>query len=482
VLTLNRDTIERGLFHRKPWVRALTLLALALALGAPVGAVIGAAGWLYGSAALIALALAYGVLRWPLVGVAALIGVICLLPFAALPVNIGFAPTFLDLILLGVFFVWINRLATHREPDFRADPPTLAVIVFLALSLISFVSGLAHARLTANVARHYAEIVLSVAILILIINTIRTREQLTWMVRALIVAGFIAALVGVVLYALPDRIAIRLLSMLRVVRYPSGSGVLRYVEDDPELPLRAISTSVDPNVLGGLLIFVTTLTTAQVFAQRPILPRWAVIIMAIVMALCLILTFSRGSFVGFVAAAGLLGVLRHRKLLWIGLLALGLLLLLPPAQAYVQHFIEGVQVQDQATQMRMGEYKDALKLIARYPWFGVGFAGTPEIDSYIGVSSVYLLIAEEMGLVGLAGFLAALGSFLAHWASALRPARGSEIEPLHLGLGLAVIGAMVGGVLDHYLFNLVFPHAAALLWLTVGLGVVATRLAKEGSS
>jgi hypothetical protein len=36
--------------------------------------------------------------------------------------------------------------------------------------------------------------------------------------------------------------------------YPTGSGVLRYVEDNPDLPMRAISTSTDPNVLGGLLI------------------------------------------------------------------------------------------------------------------------------------------------------------------------------------------------------------------------------------
>jgi hypothetical protein len=41
---------------------------------------------------------------------------------------------------------------------------------------------------------------------------------------------------------------------------------------------------------------------------------------------------------------------------------------------------------------------------------------------------------------------------------------------------MAVAGALVGGLMDHYLFNLVFPHAAALLWLVVGLGAVAIRL------
>jgi O-antigen ligase len=55
---------------------------------------------------------------------------------------------------------------------------------------------------------------------------------------------------------------------------------------------------------------------------------------------------------------------------------------------------------------RLGEYKDALILIQRYPILGVGFSGSPDIDTYIGVSNMYLLIAEEMGLVGLTAYMA----------------------------------------------------------------------------
>jgi len=38
---------------------------------------------------------------------------------------------------------------------------------------------------------------------------------------------------------------------------------------------------------------------------------------------------------------------------------------------------------------------------------------------------------------------------------------------------------MVGGLFDHYFFNLDFPHAAGLLWIVVGLGAVAMRLGGE---
>jgi O-antigen ligase len=474
---LSWDRLEQGLFHRKRWVRLLTIFGFCLAAGLPVGAIIGLAGGVYGSALLLALAIGYGMLRSTLLGLVTLVGVVCLLPFAALPINIGFSPTILDLVLLVVFFTWISRIVTHKEGEFVATIPTLPLLVFVALAVASFILGLSHSRLTSNVVRHFGEILLSVLLFFLVTNLLRTLSDLQVIVLALILAGFLAAVIGIVLYVLPDTMAIRLLSTLRVVRYPTGSGVLRYVEDDPTLPLRAISTSIDPNVLGGMLVFVTTLTATQTLAERPILPRPWLVLILVTMAVCLILTFSRGSLAGLVFALLLLGLLRYPRMLWLGVALALLILVLPVGRDYIRHFVEGVQGQDLATQMRFGEYKDALILISRYPWFGVGFTGTPDIDTYLGVSNVYLLIAEEMGFVGLAAFVTTLLSFLAKFFSMRNVARaGSELEPIMWGTCLAVAGGMAGGMLDHYLFNLDFPHAAALLWLFVGLGAVSMRL------
>jgi len=472
--------VQEGLHHPNAWVRGLTILAICLAAGVPAGAVIGLLGALYGSAALIALVAGCLILRSVTAGLVVLVGVICLLPFAALPVNIGFAPTFLDLVLVLLFFVWITQLVTNKRIEFIASPPTVPVLAFLLLAVVSFISGLTHSRLTPNLLRHFFEILLSVLAFLLIINTVRTKAHLKTLIVALVLAGFAAAAVGVVLYFLPKELTVRLLSVLRIVRYPSGSNVLRYVEDNPELPLRATSTSVDPNVLGGTLIFVATITGAQAVAKKPLLPRGWLLSMLGVMVLCMVLTFSRGAFAGLTAALLLLGLLRHRQMLW-AVAAIGLVVLVfPPAHAYVEHFVEGLRGQDLATQMRIGEYRDSLHVIARYPWFGVGFSGTPDIDIYLGVSCVYLLIAEEMGVLGLLAFLASLVAFFASFLSGRSTwSRDPDLEPVILGTCLGVAGAAVGGILDHYLFNLDFPHAATLLWLVVGLGTSAMRLASR---
>lgn len=475
-----KERFQALLFHSRPLVRVFSWLALSLAVAIPLGAVIGLLGPLYGLALGAGLAALYAMLRSLHLGLIALIGVIFLLPFAAVPVDIGFAPTFLDLVMMAVFFVWVSRLASHKQRDLLAPAPALGILAFVALAIVSFILGLQHAPLTANIARRFVELMLGMLLFFVVANAVRSEGELRWLVLAIIAAATLASLIGIALYVIPRPLAIRLLSTLRVVRYPSGAGVLRYIMDDPSMPMRAISTSVDPNVLGGALIFATTLATAQLMSRRPICDRRLLAVAVATMGICLILTFSRGSFLGLAAALGMLGLLRYRRLLWIGAIALLLLLLLPPAQVYVQHFVQGVRGQDLATQMRFGEYKDAFILVSRYPWLGVGFSGTPDIDTYLGVSSVYLLIAEEMGFVGLTAYLATLIAFLASTLGvARRLPTDSGLEPLVYGPSLAVLGAMVAGVLDHYLFNLVFPHATALMWLVVALGVVAERLARQ---
>jgi O-antigen ligase len=174
-----------------------------------------------------------------------------------------------------------------------------------------------------------------------------------------------------------------------------------------------------------------------------------------------------------------LALVKERRLLPLMVVGGALLLLLPQTQAYVQRFAEGVQWQDLASQMRLGEYKDAFALIARHPWIGVGFAGTPEISLYLGVSSAYLLMAEEMGLIGLAAFLLVMGLLLVQVVRARRltAVRDDGSDALLLGLAAALAGILAGGILDHYFFNLDFPHSLTLFWLYVGLTMVAVRLA-----
>lgn len=485
---MKQQTTSAAVFHAirlsflaSNWRITLVVLASCLAVSFAAGALIAFTSPLVALVAVLAVAALLLMLRSPQWGLYATIGVAILLPFAAVPINVGFKPTFLDGALGITFFVWFMRLAAGRIRRVELTPLAPFVLIFVGVALAAFVAGLEHAPLDKNTLRRFLELILGILLFLVVVDHVRRRRQLEGLAVLIILCGFLSALIGVVLYVAPDRLAIQALSALRVLDYPAGPGVLRFIEDNPQLAQRATSTSIDPNVFGGLLILVTAFTAPQFGADRPLFPRWLTGIFLATMGLAMVLTFSRGAMLGLLVGITPLMLVRYRRLIPYVAAAGLLLLLLPQTQGYIRRFIAGIQGQDLATQMRFGEYKDALRLIRRYPWFGVGFTGTPDIDLYIGVSSVYLLMAEEMGLIGLGAFLGAMAVFFGLVIRGALRLIGTDdrAEPILFGAGSAVLGAMFGGIFDHYFFNIAFPHSVALFWLFIGIAMAAARIGME---
>jgi O-antigen ligase len=465
--------------HR--WLALAVLLALAAVVGLAGGWLVTTVGAVIIAALVLAIAGGLWALRDVEIGYAALIGVIALLPFGVVPVPFSPKPTFLDLAMLLLFGVWLLQFVTRRQQDFIGGAPGVWVLAFFVFAIGAFVFGLSHAALDQTTARHFVEILLSILMYFLIVNTVRDEERLKRLTRLIILAGAAAAILAIVLYALPDATSQSiLLSLQRVGYYPEGGAVLRYINDDPSLPLRATGTAVDPNALGAFLIMTIALAMPQFLGKQRLLPRWIVTVALGAMGLALLLTLSRGAFAATAAAVLALGVLRYPRLLLILAVVLAVILMVPWTQSYVSRFVEGLLAQDLATQMRLGEYKDAFILIQRYPVLGVGFSGSPDIDTYIGVSSMYLLIAEEMGLVGLAAYMAVIAALTVAAAKVFRTVRmAGQLEPIWWGLHAAILGALVGGLVDHYFFNLDFHPSVAWFWLYLGLAAATTEIVKR---
>jgi len=479
------------------------LAGIVLAFGGPVA---GAAVALGGLGALL-------VLRSLELGFFAVIGVVALLPFATLPFDVGLTPTFLDFALGAAVLVWLMGIITGKQRDLVTAPVALPLILFILVAIFAFIFGLGNGPLTPTLLRKFAELLLSLGFVVVVIDYCRTWPRLERLVKFLLLMGAAAAAVAIGLWLLPDDTANTFLNALTRLGYPGG-WVIRYIEENPELSERAIGTSVDPNSLGGLLLMIGALIGPQVVSRRPLFGRPLTLLLAGLVFLGVVLTFSRGAMLGLAAGLAFVAAVRYRRLLpWMVIAGL-LLLLLPISQAYIARFVEGFQGADLATQMRFGEYKDALILIGRYPVFGVGFAGAPDVDVYLAVASVYLTIAGRMGLFGLLAFLAVIATVFGyafrhrhafHGAArsgARQRASGTEerakarhYEPeeegakapdyerhdaVWLGLHAALVGALVAGVFDHYLFNMDFHHAVTIFWMVLGLAVASTRLGVEG--
>jgi O-antigen ligase len=412
-----------------------------------------------------------------------MVAVIALIPFGKVPVPFSPSPTFLDAALGGFLVVYLLQWMSGQRRLLRVAPVTAFALVFAGLVLFAYLLGLRHALLELRTLRTVATTIAGLLLVPVLVDVMRDARPLRHVVAATILLGGLSALVGIVLWALPDPSAEALLNRLGRFEYPVG-GVLRYRQEyGSVLNERAIGTWIDPNAFGGLLLMIGALTAPQAFSARPVLPAWAARTALGLIFLALFLTDSRGSMLSLGAALVFIAVLRYRKLLLIMALAVLIAFFLPVTQRYLDKVAAGLTVQDIETQMRFGEYKDALALIGRHPVMGVGFSGTPEIDLYLGVANTYLTIASHMGLVGLASYLLMMGSAFAYSAAHYRAIRAAPLlDDVWLGLAGGLVGVLAGSVFDHFYFKIdLFQATVTLVWLLLGLTIAAVRLAAEGA-
>ncbi len=411
-----------------------------------------------------------------------LIAVVAVMPRFASPVSIGFKPTVLDVALIGLLLAWVaQRLGpSARRQAWRSVPIALPVLALCVVAIATFIVGTPNGALTTLVMRRFAEMILSLLSVLALASVLQTANMQDRFVRYALVMGGISAAIGIALYAIPDELAIRLLSALRVFDYPTGPGVLRFIRDDPALSQRATGLWIDPNAFGGYLLMTAALCLPQLLTKQPVVPRPIVLACLGAMGLCLVLTVSRGAMLGLALAAGGVGLLRYRRLLALGAVLVAVILILPQTRELVSHFIDGFLGNDLATQMRFGEYKDAFRLIERYPLLGVGFTGSPDVDLYVGVSSMYLLIMQQMGLLGITAFAALMVTLFAGAARVWPQVRQNEGQTaVFLGAHGAIAGALFSGIFDHYFFNIDFHNS--VLWLCALLALAAASQRRAAS-
>ena len=453
----------------------LQAVLIALGAGAVLGIGIAFLNPLFALMGMLGLAFVVAVFAWPELGLLGFIATANLLPFAVIPVRFGFSLTLVDVMLTTLLLAWVYWMVARGRP-LVVGTLNVAVLVYVGLALTSFVLGLTYS-ISPERLRLFIKSINSILLFFATINCVRSAVSLKRMILALLLGGVAAAIVAIVLLYLPEATAAALLSSLGVLGYPTGADVLRPIADTDIL--RAIGTSVDPNVLGGLLMTVSAMLVAQLFSPRPLLSRRLLWPMAVMAVAALLLTHSRSALGGLVIGAAIVGVFRDRRLLWLMLAIAAIMPFIPQAAVLMERLASGVSFQDRGAAMRLDEFRDAINLIGMYPWFGIGFGEPPSINLYLGVSSIYLLIGQEMGLIGLSAFLSVLAILGWQVASALKLNRDDEVGGMLLSLAAALGAALSAGLLDHYYANILFPHMVALFWLYLGLATVAVRLSRE---
>jgi hypothetical protein len=357
----------------------------------------------------------------------------------------------------------------------------LPLIAFVLIAGAAFVAGSASSPVPPELIRRFGKLLASLLFFLVARALLTTENRLTNLTRWLMLAGAGQGAIGAALMAVSAITQLTLLSRLQIIGYPVAD-VLRYVPGPNNTytdQLRAIGTSVDPNVFGGTLMLALALIVVQWASPKPVLPKLVLVLLALPTAAGVLLSLSRASWLGLATGLLLIGVLCYRRIVALGGLVGLVLLVSPIGQEVIARFVSGFSTADRATAFRVGEYANALTLLQRYPVLGIGFGGSPDIDVTAGVSSVYLLVAEQTGLLGLGAFVTALAATWWIGFRHLRATQDDRLRGIRAAFLAALSGALVAGLLDHYFANQAFPHAVALFWLYAAGLVSANCLAGQ---
>ncbi len=456
------------------FARLVATGGLAILAGASVGwlATRGSPIVVLGLVLLPVVAVAY--LRSLWVGLIGVLAIAVLLPYAVFPVGAVVTPALLETATIALIVVTAAVvLLDHRERiPVNAEMAWLVLLVGIVVG--AFLLGLGRGY-SPQIMHDFFKFLLAFMSFSLVLQLVRTMADIRLVILTLVSLVTGAAGIALVLYAGGASLTERVLVRLVPYGYP-GSRIARFIEDDPARPMRAVGTSVDPNSFGGLLMVGFVLSAGQLLVRRRMISVPLAVGASFLTGTAMLLTYSRGAWVGAVAGLTVVVLLRRRWLIGPAIGVGATVVLLGIGSGFVERLWLGFTLQDPATRLRLSEYRNAWEIIQLHPWFGVGFGSAPSIELQTGVSSIYLTIARRVGLIGLAAFLIVAG--LIAWRGLLFSVRDTRDEASDTAVCVlgAFIAALTVGLVDHYFFNPLFPHMATLFWTIGGLLVAIPRV------
>ena len=327
---------------------------------------------------------------------------LCLFSILLIPAGYLFSISFsrqVSILLIEVILGFQSLLTTfllYKKPEIVNKKLVITSFLFCLVCVVS---------LMANAGRFTpSELIVSVFYLfrfliyaqIIVLGYFFSISQKRTLVKALIISGVMYSIIGMIQYFF----------------YPDLRNI-RYLGWDEHL-YRLVGTFFDPNFTGGFLS-ATFFLVAYSYKRITSKAVWISVLSVIFIAL--ILTYSRSTYLSFVAGMIVFALLKKKKkVVLFGALALMMALILVPKNFGG----EGVNLLRTASiSARIVEYKKTIGLIKKAPLFGHGFNTLRYVKqkegllensdafnshSAAGVPNSLLFVLVTTGLFGLAAF------------------------------------------------------------------------------
>jgi len=257
-----------------------------------------------------------------------------------------------------------------------------------------------------------------------------------------------------------------------------------YSEQEGNIKLRVFSTIGNPNALGGYMVLMLPIAISLTVWAKNNMHRLIYAAMSLIMLYTLVMTYSRGAWIGFIAAMALYTLITRNK--WLaGIGIVGLVAAPFAAPDVVSRLTLAFTPEYWAKASEGGRvefWARALKIFAKYPIFGTGIGTVGDsvatrhgVPGATWIDNQYFKLLAEIGIVGTLAYVTMVFAPVVKGFKAVFGAkqRDTYLYALNAGITAALFGMLVENVTAAILEDLnVITH----FWVMIALLYVGIRL------
>ena len=383
----------------------------------------------------------------------------CLLPAAAAPV----LPTMAVLGLTAIAYCSLAlNLVRDRNRRLAWAPTNRYILLYAAIYM-------AGTLFSVNLRSSLNPGLLTVCFVLfslVLFNAVDSRNQLDVLLDGVVLVGAAVAAYGILQYM-----------------FRWGYQSAAWVDSDmfSSIEFRVPSTLDNPNMLGQYLILMVPVGGAKLLSARGWPRRLLYLGCCALMCVCMILTFSRGAWLGLLFAGAVFVVLLNPRLILLAPAALAALWFLLP-ETVISRFTSIGDMTDGSTTYRVSIWLGTLDMLKHYWLCGIGpgdeaFNRVYPAFRYNSITAphshnLFLQLVCDAGITALAVFLILIFVYFRMMCAALHQEKDWTSRMYQTAFTGGVCGFLVQAMTDYSFYNY---RVLFIFWAYLALGALSAR-------
>lgn len=409
-------------------------------------------------------------LKYFVVGVVGFVGLVVILydikiGIIAALFTIPFLPDMISLVfIIFLLMVYFYDHLVKKENGLDSSPVYIPMILYATIIFIATITSINPVGSFRDLVIHFV----SLGLVFVMINTIDKLEEFNILITFIVFSATIVALIGLYQY---------------IVGIPIDAAWVD-VENSPDVKARVYSVFANPNILAEYLIMIIPLSISLFWYTKKIHKKLIFAATSAILIVALILTLSRGGWIGFAFSALIFIILVEKRFL-LSIIPIGLAGVFFLPESIMNRILSIGNLTDSSNAYRITMWKITLDIIKDHPIAGVGLGHIPfkeTFESYIRTMPIYhahntyLEIAAELGIPGLIAFLFLLFTVFKYGVQSLISDENRYIKIMAAGVFSGLGGLLAHGMVENVIY---LTRIIVYFWVLIGFILVLMKIKKQ---